>query len=162
MTGQYVNCQNLPGIFLSISSKDLTWTALKNCLTLCWSETISICGSFLTGLVFFKRYFISLNLSRLIFHLLLGSGMPDREQRGWNRCSGVEFPPHSYGNRQDLLCLVYFVQHKLAFLKDSQEFGSQNIQWNIMDDENNGSTLSKGISFYSCRSCKNINMVWNI
>lgn len=57
--------------------------------------------------------------------------------------AGVEFPPHSYGNRQDLLWPVYFVQYKLAFLKDSQEFGSQNIQRNIVEDKNIRSFLCR-------------------
>lgn len=136
-----------PGIFPEayFQSKRSDMNGIEK-LPLCWSEPISICGRFQQS--FFQSIILFPYICRgWFFHLLLGSGVSDRERRGWNRCSWVEFPPLSYGNRQDLLCPVCFVQHKLAFLKDSQEFGSQNIEWNIMDDENNGSTLSRGDFF---------------
>lgn len=74
--------------------------------------------SLLSYLPCFERVYknILFGFESFIYQICLGGILiciptkrADRERRGGSRCSGVEFPPHSCGNRRDWLYSVYFI-----------------------------------------------------
>lgn len=86
--------------------------SLSSCLLVAQHSSCHLWSTTTLQLIFLFgfEFLISLNLSRWNFNCSWPTGVWRGAGRG-NRCSEVEFPPPSYGNRRDWLCCVFWIWH---------------------------------------------------